>query len=143
MKPLLILRGIFGVLLLSIAACGPADTVGVTYQVKGKVTVDGKPATHGSVAFWPDSAKGNTSKLECIGIIAADGGYTMSTRGKPGVPPGAYKVTVAMQTKVESTEPDKAVLEVPKEYTTKEKTPLTIEVVEKAAAGAYDLKVGK
>ncbi len=143
MKVLPVLRGVVGVMLLSLGACGTADPVGPTVTVKGQVTVDGKAATYGSVAFWPDSAKGNTSKFEAMGKIGEDGTYTLSTKGKPGAPAGAYKVTVVIQAKADSTEPGKATLEVPKNFTTKEKTPLAVEVVEKAAPGAYDLKVVK
>jgi hypothetical protein len=141
MKPFQVLHVVVGVLLLSLAACGEADPVGRRIPVKGQVTVDGKTPDHGSVAFWPDAGKGNTSKFECVGVIAADGSYTMSTKNKPGAPPGAYKVTVVVQTKADSTDPTKAVLESPKIYQTKEKTPLSIEVVEKAAPGAYDLNL--
>ncbi len=129
-----------GVLLLSLAGCGGApDSVGHTVPVKGKVMVDGKLADHGSVALWPDAAKGNASKYECTGDIAADGTYTVYTKGKAGAPPGAYKVTVAIQSKVDSTDPKKAVMESPKKYQAKDTSPLAFEVVEKPAAGAYDL----
>jgi hypothetical protein len=143
MKSKPIWSGIVGVLLLSLAACGEADPVGRTLTVKGKVTVDGKAVNHGGVVFYPDAAKGNASKFECSGNIAEDGSYTLSTRNKPGAPPGAYKVTVVIQAKADSTDPSKAVLEVPKQYTSKEKTPISIEVSEKAAAGAYDLNITK
>ncbi len=140
MKRFRVLSGVVGALLLSLAACS-SDLVGRTVPVKGQVMVDGKPANHGGVVFWPDAAKGNTSKYECAGPIAADGTYTLTTNGKVGAPPGAYKVTVMMQTKADSTDPSKAKLELPKEYTLKEKTPLAIEVVDNPAAGAYDLKI--
>jgi hypothetical protein len=132
---------LFSLLLLVVAACSGDDPVGSTVSVKGKVTVDGKPATHGGVSFWPDTAKGNTSKYECSGAIAEDGTYTLYTRKKPGAPLGAYKVTVNIQTKADSTDPTKAKLELPKKYTSKETTPLTVEVVASPAAGAYDLDI--
>lgn len=141
MKSLQILRGVAIVLLLGLAACGEPDIVGRTVAVKGKVMLDGKAVDHGSVAFWPDAAKGNTSKYESVGVIDKDGNYTLSTRNKPGAPPGAYKVTVVIQSTADSTDPTKAKLESPAIYRTKEKTPLSIEVVEKPAAGAYDLNV--
>jgi len=139
MKALQVLHFGVGVLLLSLAACGEGDPVGRRVPVKGQVTVDGKTPDHGSVAFWPDAAKGNASKFECVGSIAADGSYTISTRGKAGAPPGAYKVTLVMQAQADSTDPTKAVLESPRQYLKKETTTMTIEVVEKPAPGAYDL----
>jgi hypothetical protein len=130
-----------GGLLVGLAGCGPPDLVGPTHTVKGKITLKGAPANHGGVTFWPDTAKGNTSKFEASGAIKPDGTYTMHTRTKPGVPPGAYKVTVTITTKVESTAPTDAKLEIPKEYTLEKKTPLTAEVVASPAAGAYDFDV--
>lgn len=127
-----------GGLFLGLAGCGPGDFVGTTHTVTGKITVKGVAATHGSVGFWPDASKGNTGKYEASGTIKSDGTYTMQTRNRPGVPPGAYKVTVIIQTKADSTEPTKAVLEIPKDYTLEKKTPLATEVVASPAAGAYD-----
>lgn len=133
--------GFTGVLIFGIVGCGPSDFVGGTVPVQGKVMVDGKPANHGSVTYWPDAAKGNTSKYEAVGVIGSDGTYTLSTRNKPGALPGAYKVTVMIQEKVDNTAPKGAKLEVPVEYTKQSTTKLEREVVATPAAGAYDLDV--
>jgi hypothetical protein len=129
----------FGLFLLSFAACG--DSIGRTVPVKGKVTVNGQPLKQGSVAFWPNKEKGNNSPLEAGGQISEDGSYEMFTKGKPGVPPGHYKVTVMAQSTVDSTNPTKAKVLVPEKYTLKDSTPFLIEVVENPAAGAYNLDV--
>ena len=124
-------------LCLSLPACGTSDPIGKTVPVKGKVTVDGQPLKQGSVAFWPKDGKG----FEADGQIAEDGTYELSTKGKPGAPPGSYKVTVMAQTSTDSTTPLKAKLLVPQKYTAKEKTDLVVDVVESPAAGAYDLNL--
>jgi hypothetical protein len=139
MKRFRVLIYLVGALLVSLAGCGPGDYVGTTCTVKGKITVKGVPATHGSIAFWPDASKGNTGKYEASGGIKEDGTYTMQTKGKPGVPPGAYKVTVSMQTQADIATPTKFELEIPKEYTQQKTTKLSVEVVASPAPGAYDL----
>ena len=132
----------FALLSAGFVGCGgPGDFVGQTYPVKGKIMVKGAPATHGSIAFWPDASKGNTGKNEASGGIKEDGTYTMQTRGKPGVPPGAYKVTISMQSQADNATPEKFELEVPKEYTQQKTTTLSIEVVASPAPGAYDIDV--
>ncbi len=129
---------IVGLLVFSLAAC-EADPIGRTVPVKGKVTVNGQPLKRGSVIFWPDESKGNKSEFKPNGQIGEDGSYVLNTRGKPGAPVGAYKVTVSAQTEVDSTKPETAKSLVPAIYSTKEKTKLLKEVTDNAAAGAYDL----
>jgi hypothetical protein len=138
MRPRLVFFLVLGLLPLVLTGC-TTDEVGRTVPVRGKVTVKGQPLKRGSVAFWPDDAKGNKTPFTAAGQINEDGTYELSTKSKPGAPPGAYKVTVTAQTEVDSTNPEKAKSLVPPIYTTKEKTPLAREVVENAAAGTYDL----
>jgi hypothetical protein len=131
---------IIAVLLLTLSAC-ESDPVGKTVPVKGKVMVNGKPLTTGNVVFWPDEAKGNklSGNLLPTSKIAEDGTYDLVTKGKPGAPPGAYKITVNAQTEVDSTKPETAKKLVPDKYTSKDKTPLEKNVADGAAAGTYDL----
>ena len=129
------------VLILSLLGCN-GDPVGRTVPVKGTVKLDGQPLKQGSLVFWPDAAKGNSLAVEAAAQISAEGTYELITRGKPGAPPGAYKVTVMAQVPINPKDPySKAKLLVPTEYTTKETTPLQIEVVDNPAPGAYDLPV--
>src|SRR5262245_6775858 len=69
-------------------ASGCGGSVGSLHEVKGKVTIDGNPMSGGSVRFVPDTAKGNKSGLEPVGVIGTDGTYTVATAGKPGAPEG-------------------------------------------------------
>ena len=128
------------VLLLTLSAC-ESDGIGKTVPVKGKVTVNGKALANASVVYWPDEAKGNklSANLLPTGKTAEDGTYDLVTKGKPGAPPGAYKVTVNAHTEVDSTKPETAKKLVPDKYTSKEKTPLEKNVADGAAAGTYDL----
>lgn len=133
---------ILGAALLAAGGCG-GDPIGRTVPVTGKVIVDGKPLSTGSVTFWPEESKGDNSKLEATGQIGKDGTYTLNTRGKPGAPPGRYKVTVTAQAEPDAKNPYAP----PKHlinpsYAAKETTSLkVIEVVENPAPDAYDLIV--
>jgi hypothetical protein len=129
------------VVLLFLGLTGCGDSIGHTVPVKGKVTVDGKALSKGSVTFWPNKEKGNNSQHEAGGQISEDGSYEVYTKGKAGIPPGHYKVTVVAQTDADNTAPTKVKLLVPQKYTKAETTPLLIEVVENPASGAYNLDV--
>jgi hypothetical protein len=96
----------------------------------------------GWVTFKPDKAKGNTFNREPTGEINSQGEYTLQTNGKPGAPPGAYKVTVSATeaTTQDNTKPPTKQLVNPT-YTNADTTPLEVVVVEKAEAGKYDLKL--
>jgi hypothetical protein len=113
--------------------------------VSGRVTMPGgKVLTTGTVIFHPDKDKGNTFGGECVGDINASGEYTLQTRGKPGAPLGAYKVTVsagADPITSDNTKPSTASL-VNTTYSNADTTTITKEVVDKPAAGAYDIAVG-
>ena len=126
--------------MLCFSACNH-DSIGKTYPVHGKVYLDGVLLKAGSVAFFPADQGEGAPAFEAAARIKQDGTYELSTRGKPGALLGTYKVTVILQNKVE---PDKAgdvVSLVPKEYTSKETTPLRVEVIEKLAEGKYDLQM--
>jgi hypothetical protein len=125
--------------LVCLPACS-TDRIGRTYPVKGKVYLDGVALKAGSVAFFPDPGEGAPA-FEAASIIKSDGTYELSTRGKPGALLGSYKVTVVLQNKVEPNRAGEVTSLVPKDYTTKETTPLTVKVVEKLQDGKYDLQM--
>jgi len=133
--------------LVAIALCTLAsgctdDAIGRTSAVKGTVSVGDQPLKGGSVTYWPDEAKGNKSKLEAAGTVTDSGSYELSTRGKPGAVVGWYKVTVAPAVPADNKNPvatGKAPFDAT--YTTKEKTPLSVEVSDSAASGQYNLKL--
>jgi hypothetical protein len=112
--------------------------------VEGTVTVGKDKLKTGSVAFKPDAQKGNKSKHEPIGTINPDGTYSLTTLGKPGAPPGWYKVVVHAGEK-ENPKDEYSPLRslINTKYNYVESTDLSIEVKDGAPAGAYDLKLTK
>ena len=62
--------------------------------VCGRVLIEGRPLTTGTVTFQPDLARGNASKNLPMGLIDEVGAYELFTVGKPGAAPGWYKVVV-------------------------------------------------
>lgn len=64
-------------------------------RVTGKVVMDGKPLTAGSINFFPDSSNSYT-KDNPSSLLQIDGTFTMKTFPfGDGVAPGVYKVTLA------------------------------------------------
>jgi hypothetical protein len=125
---------------VALTACGCG---GGNVPVKGKATADDKPLPAGSVLFYPDKEKGNTATGEPQGIIT-EGNYEMTTNGKPGVPPGWYKVVVnaaESNTPSSSATPPTGKPLIASKYNKLETTDLRIEVKAGAADGAYDLKL--
>ena len=80
---------------LSLIGCGSArdpDALPPPVQARGKVTYNGKPVANALVVFYRDAgsetAKGKTN---------ANGEFVLTTIAEnDGVPPGEYKVTVAI-----------------------------------------------
>jgi hypothetical protein len=114
--------------------------------VSGKVTLDGKPLPGGTVSFYADATKGNQSKDIPTGKIK-EGSYELLTEGRKGAPPGAYKVVVfadqystdAPPLPIGTAEQPRSIINT--RYNRPDRTPLAVEVVDKPAAGAYDLKL--
>lgn len=87
--------GMSGVALavVGLASCGPGHGLNLG-RVQGKVTVDGRPVTYGTVFFVPDASKG-TDGPPAMGTITADGTYTLSTDSPgDGALVGHHKVGV-------------------------------------------------
>jgi hypothetical protein len=97
-KKKLILAG-FGVLLagacvsMMMPGCWRTRAANLV-AVSGRVMIDGRPLTIGTVAFQPDLSRGNSSKDLPMGSIDENGAYELFTVGKPGAAPGWYKVLV-------------------------------------------------
>jgi hypothetical protein len=161
LSPLVRRSGILALAVVGLAAlgCGDKSGVGKTEPVSGKVTLDDKPLTTGSVTYHPDEAKGNKSEFSPNGSIGEDGTYTLSTSTRTGLatgaPPGWYKVTVSTMVPMGGMggqpmpQPGGKPPPLPKpipinpKYTDPAHTDLSVEVVESPAAGAYDLKLTK
>lgn len=143
-------------LLWAFLACGAILAAGCSSKtklvtVKGKVMVGDKPLRGGIVTFVPDEAKGNKSKDGAVGMIQSDGSYELHTEDKEGAPPGWYKVVVRtgmmpgadvkLPPKDAAAKEAEPQVQVNPKYGSAETTDLSIEVVDSAKAGAYDLKL--
>jgi hypothetical protein len=111
-------------------------------SVVGVAMVDGRPLTAGTVTFYPDAKKGNTSPHQPVGLLDGNGQYRLTVPGgRTGAPAGWYKVVVYA---VDNPMPGK-----PNRYLTHAKyadvhtTTLRLEVVETPEQGRYDLKLDK
>lgn len=128
--------------------CGSGSSA-TLYPVSGDVKVDGKALAQGAVTLYSDGAKGNASKEIPVGEIK-EGRYEIFTGKRRGAPVGVYKVVVVSTnfSGGNAPAPTGGTMELPKsfineKYGDQKRTPLVIEVVEKAPDGAYDLKVTK
>jgi hypothetical protein len=125
--------------LLALAGCGSRFKL---FPVAGNVTVDGQPLTAFRLSFVPDVAKGNTTPVACGGRIDQQGRYhlgTIAVRASDngaGVPLGWYKVIVIILAGDPPANFDSV-------YTDVDKTPLSVEVVDKPEPGHYDLKLAR
>jgi hypothetical protein len=139
-------RAVWLVGLAFVVGCG--DPGPPLVPVAGVVWVNGKPLTTGSVSFRPDADKGNTSLHHPTGSVGADGRFELFTVGRPGAPPGHYKVLVFADA---NTDPNTRTAAHPKppawltdvKYTSERTTDLRVEVVPTAEPGRYDLKLVK
>jgi hypothetical protein len=116
-----------GVFLVVLAGCGGG---GHRVPVRGKVTLNGKPISGGTVTFIPT---GETNEPPPEGKIDAEGNYSITTRGSEGAPLGTYRAIIEPDDKTTAS------LMAP-EYSNLKKSPLTVEVTDNKPAGGYDLK---
>jgi hypothetical protein len=137
-KPFLFLLGV-GVFTLNPAGCDTGKDRLV--PVEGKVTVGDKPLPTGYVIFYPDAAKGNTSREEPRADIDPQGNYKLLTGARAGATPGWYQVAVMAADQTDPKNPYFTKWLIPERYTDRQKSKLAFQVVEKPAAGAYDIKL--
>jgi hypothetical protein len=128
------------VLLLSISLAGCGDSGPTPIVVKGKVTLDGKPATEGGVTYH-DAA---TGLQQYGGGIASDGTYSIRSRKMEGLPAGLYRVTVLVTETQKNVSGDTVAL--PQSVSNQKffnptTTPFEVDVKADAPPGAYDLAV--
>jgi hypothetical protein len=119
------------------AGCG-----GGRHPVEGRVLLKGKPLTGqaGAVVLKPDAGKGNQSAVAPVGVLQRDGTFTVLTDGRPGAPPGWYKVVViATAPSANPNEDTRRLLH--RRYESEATTPLAVEVVADPDPGRYDLQL--
>lgn len=79
-----------GLVLMTLAGCGPGGYSGPTGTVTGKATLDGAPVQSGCVVSFVSDA-GFTASAK----VGAGGSYTLMNVDKPEIPVASYKVAVA------------------------------------------------
>lgn len=120
-----------------VAGCGGGGPKRV--PVKGTVTLDGAPLDGGVLYYFADSGKGNDHRIAAVGPVRG-GSYNIVTsavkdsESGPGAPLGWYKIYL------DSTVPGHNE-KVHERFTDATKTPISVEVVENAPPGAYDIKL--
>jgi hypothetical protein len=135
--------GLLACALIGFCGCNRGEQL---YPVEGIVFIDGKPLIGGPrsyVVYQPDRSKGNDSPHEPKSTIDATGHYKLMTVAKAGARAGWYKVRVDAAEVVDIKNPYVTKWLVGKKYIDFGTSDLVMEVVEKPAAGVYDLRVSK
>ncbi len=124
----------------ALSGCGKQEQL---LPVKGKVLFKDQPLPKGTVVLTPDAAKGNTTLHEPRGEIDAQGNYEINTSGKPGAPPGWYKVAViSMKEEIQKGGRGPPVQWLaPPRYTDPTTSQLAFEVKRNAPPDSYDLRL--
>lgn len=132
-----------GICLVVLAGSGCAEDSDGFFPVGGKVSAGGQPIKTGTVTFRPDASKGNETRHHPTGDIDSQGNYLLYTIGKPGAPPGWYRVMVFADGNPAPAPgvPPRWLHHV--KYTTEGSTDVRMEVVENPAADAYDLRLSR
>jgi hypothetical protein len=110
--------------------------------VRGVIFFDGMPLDHGSITLRPDGPRGSWEHP--TGMIGPDGVYTVYTGAKPGAPPGMYRVVVFVTEQADADDaahPGMPKSIIPARYNDPELTPLRLDVMTSAPAGAYRLEL--
>jgi len=79
--------------ILGLAGCGDAESSIALVPVKGTVTLNGKPMANAQISFIPDP--GNKSSTAGGDTTGPEGNYMARFKGRSGLAPGKYKVTIA------------------------------------------------
>ncbi len=124
------------------AVTGCGDSGPLLLPVKGKVTIDGKPATEGGVIFKDV----NKPTVQFAGAIEPDGTYSMIYGRRHGAPLGKYRVAVIVTDTKKR--PDGQPTGLPKtlsnaKFSNPDRSPLEVEVKEGAGPESFDLAVTK
>lgn len=109
------------------AGCGSSrdPNLPTTASASGKVTYKGQPVNTGTITLHP-LGKGNPA----VGLLDANGNFELSTYGaRDGAVIGQHKVTIEIPPAPDGM-PGSATLSIPRAYTNRETTPLTVEVAE-------------
>lgn len=116
--------------MLAAGGCGRGSDLPLS-PVRGLVTHQGEPLSHGEVVFTPIEG---TTGPQAIGHIQSDGTFRMQTANQPGAVVGRHRVTV--HCREERTEEQRRDMEfipkslIPERYSRPKTSPLEAEVQE-------------
>jgi hypothetical protein len=79
--------------ILGLVGCGDAESSITLVPVKGTVTLNGKPMGNAQISFVPDP--GNKKSTAGGDTTGPEGNYMARFKGRSGLAPGKYKVTIA------------------------------------------------
>jgi hypothetical protein len=137
---------VYGLLFLAGCNGNSEQSLGKLVSVQGKITLnDGTALPGGRVLFVPIERDPNALSPHTaagripptsVGHIEEDGSYKLSTNGQEGVPLGKYRVVLSR-----GAADRKAWIQVHPQYTSQQKSPLEVEVVENKPERGYDLKL--
>ena len=74
--------------------CGSEESRYKLVPVTGTVTLNGKPIGDAMVSFSPDD--GNERNTPGVDLTGPNGNYKLMFKGRSGVTPGKYKVTITL-----------------------------------------------
>ncbi len=90
-----------GVVVVALPGGCSRKTAGKTTTVRGAVTFQGRPLVGGAIVFSPDPDRGGTGK-PIRGNVGADGRYELRPGENAIIPPGWYRVAIAVVPSLES-----------------------------------------
>src|SRR5262245_11678223 len=86
------LRGTVSLVLVILVGCGSDDDNIKLVRVTGTITQNGKPLANAEVSFVPDA--GNKDTTPGVDQSGPEGNYMVRYKGRTGVAPGKYQVTI-------------------------------------------------
>ena len=115
---------------LVVAGCGGGPDLPPMANVTGTVTLDGKPLPRGSVQFAPDptSLPKGAKAATAVGLIDAEGHYTLKTAGVEGAIVGRHQVSVEARQEPKNEMDTWPPSLIPEKYNTQQTSGLTFEV---------------
>jgi hypothetical protein len=123
-------------------SCGKYEAAALV-PVRGRILLDGRPVTRGSVSLRPDD--GAKSWDQPTGMIGTNGEYVVYTNGREGAPPGKYRVVVFVTETAENSgaaaHPGLPRSLVPERYNDPLRTPFRMNVTPHLSPDAYNLEV--
>jgi hypothetical protein len=125
---------IIGLVIALLAGCSAREQP--WHPVRGKVRLNGKPLTCGTVIFYPNPERGNLSTHEPRARINAEGEYQLAGEEREGAPAGCYRVAIFALKHPNQMRPPEWV--VSPSYSDPKRSGLEVEVRADPAAGAYD-----